>query len=50
MKHLRKLTRTEKVFLKEQGLNPKEFLCERKDFESYTFYYISTGKLVTMRR
>lgn len=50
MKNPKKLTRNQKLFLEEQGLNPKEFLLERKDPESYTFYHIPTGKLVTMRR
>ncbi|WMJ81937.1 hypothetical protein RBU49_06730 [Clostridium sp. MB40-C1] len=50
MKHLRKLTKTQKIFLEQQGLNSKEFLMERKDFESYTFYHIPSAKLVTMRR
>lgn len=50
MKHGRKLTRKQKAFLEEQGLNPEEFLLERQDYESYTFYYIPTGKTITMRR
>ncbi|CCJ32860.1 DUF6906 family protein [Caloramator australicus] len=38
MKHLRRLTREQKVFLSRQGLKPKEYKLERKDADSYTFY------------
>ncbi|WP_179122348.1 DUF6906 family protein [Caloramator quimbayensis] len=50
MKHLRRLTREQKIFLTKQGLRHKEYLLERKDADSYTFYHIPSGKLITMRR
>ncbi|WP_392486760.1 DUF6906 family protein [Haloimpatiens sp. FM7315] len=50
MKHLKKLTREEKKFLKAQGFSPKEFLMERKGFDSYTFFHKLTKKLITIRR
>lgn len=50
MKNPKKLLRKEKVFLVNQGLNPGEYLLERKDTDSYTFYHVPTKKLITIRR
>lgn len=40
----------QKTFLREYGLNPKEFLVVSKAYDHYTFYHIKTGKEVCIRR
>jgi hypothetical protein len=50
LKNGRLLTIEEKMFLKSQDLNPKEFLRTKKLAESYEFLHRPSGKLVTMRR
>lgn len=42
----RRLTRAEKILLKQQGLNPKLYLRLKKDAESYTFIEVVTGKII----
>jgi len=37
-------------FLKEQGLDPKEFLLLETNAYHYKFYHISTGKELVIRR
>lgn len=50
MKKLKKLTREQKGFLRNNGLNPREFLVERAAPESYVFYNINTKVLWNFRR
>lgn len=50
MKKLKKLTREQKAFLANNGLNPREFLIERATPESYVFYNINTKVLWDFRR
>lgn len=50
MKKLRKLNIKQKIFLKEQGLNNKDFLIERVTIDKFVFYNIHTGVLWEMRR
>jgi hypothetical protein len=40
----------ERVLLKQIGVNPKHFLRLDKDWESYTFIQIVTGKKLLVRR
>lgn len=49
MKKLRKLTRTQKRFLEDQGFVAEDYLFERKDAWNYVFYNIHTKQLVEMR-
>ena len=49
MKKLKKLTIEQKGFLRNNGLNPREFLVERAAPESYVFY-INTKVLWNFRR
>lgn len=46
----RKLTREEKVLLKKQGYEPKDFLRTNKTAEGYEFVQVSTGKPLNIRR
>lgn len=46
----RALREKQKRFLKEQGLNPEEFLSLGTAADYYKFYYIKTGKEVVIRR
>jgi len=50
LKNGRSLTRAEKVFLKSQGLNPKEFLRTKKLADHFEFLHRPSGKLVAIRR
>ena len=50
MKKLQKLSREQKEFLSNEGLNPREFLVERAIPESYVFYNINTKVLWNFRR
>lgn len=50
MLHPKKLNRKQKEFLKDIGLNPKDFFRERTCPECYIFIQKSTGKLVSIRR
>ncbi|CUO21889.1 MULTISPECIES: DUF6906 family protein [Clostridium] len=50
MKKLKKLTRDQKRFLSNQGLNSRDFLIERSTPESYVFYNIHTKVLWNFRR
>ncbi|WP_461206881.1 DUF6906 family protein [Clostridium sp. DL1XJH146] len=50
MKHLKRLTKYQKIFLSKQGLDPKDFLLERQTFECYVFYSIKNKRLVCLRR
>ncbi|MFR9291539.1 MAG: DUF6906 family protein [Clostridium paraputrificum] len=45
MKKLKKLTRDQKKFLKEERLNPDDFLMERATPEEYVFYNKHTEAL-----
>lgn len=49
MKKLRKLSRTQKIFLEEQGFKSEDFLFERKDAWNYVFFNIHTKQLVEFR-
>jgi len=40
----------ERVVLKQLGLNPKLFLIFDKDWESYTFTQVISGKKLVVRR
>lgn len=40
----------QRVFLKNYGLNPKDFLLVSKGYDHYTFYHIKTRKEVSLRR
>lgn len=46
----KRLTREEKVFLKKQGYEPKDFLRTNKTAEGYEFVQVSTGKPLSIRR
>ncbi|WP_302739074.1 hypothetical protein [uncultured Clostridium sp.] len=46
----KKLTREQKKFLINEGLDPREFLIERETPESYVFYNINTKVLWNFRR
>jgi hypothetical protein len=50
LKSGRKPTRAEKLFLKSQGLNPKEFLTTKKLADHFEFLHKPSGKLVAIRR
>ncbi|WP_394899420.1 DUF6906 family protein [Clostridium paraputrificum] len=50
MKKLKKLTRDQKKFLKEERLNPDDFLIERATPEEYVFYNKHTEVLWTYDR
>ena len=50
MKKLQKLSREQKEFLSNEGLNQREFLVERATPESYVFYNINTKVLWNFRR
>lgn len=50
MKKLRRLTRDQKKFLKEERLNPDDFLIERATSEEYVFYNKYTEALWTYDR
>lgn len=46
----RRLTREEKVILKKQGYEPKDFLRTNKTADGYEFVQVSTGKPLSLRR
>lgn len=50
LENCRELIEKQKIFLKEQGLNPEEFLSLETSAYHYKFYYIKTGKEVVIRR
>jgi len=50
LKHGRRLTREEKVFLKKEGYNPQDFLRIKKTAEGYEFLEVQTGKILSIRR
>lgn len=50
MKKLQKLTREQKQFLINEGLNPRDFLVERATPEAFVFYNIHTKVLWNFRR
>lgn len=50
MKQLKKLTREQKKFLMEEGLDPRDFLIERSTPEAFVFYNIHTKVLWNFRR
>ncbi|MEG1256876.1 hypothetical protein [Clostridium sp.] len=50
MKNPKKLSYNQKQFLSSQGLDPKDYLIERSEADSYTFYNVKTEQLVTIRR
>ena len=50
IEHCRKLNVEQKCFLKEQGLNPKEFLSIDTRADYYKFYHIKKEKEVVIRR
>lgn len=43
MKNPKRLKRKHKIFLKQQGCDPKDFLIVTEDADSYTFYNKVTG-------
>jgi len=47
---VRKLNSSHERYLINQGLRIRDFMYVSKDYESYTFLYIPTGKEVVMRR
>lgn len=50
MKKLKKLTREQKRFLSNQGLDPKDYLLERATSDEFVFYNIHTKVLWNLRR
>lgn len=50
LENCKELKEKQKIFLEEQGLNPKEFLSLETSADHYKFYYIKTGKEVVIRR
>lgn len=50
LENCRALREKQKRFLKEQGLNPEEFLSVSTSAEGYTFYHIKKRKEVSLRR
>ena len=50
MKQLKKLTREQKKFLMDEGLDPRDFLVERATSEAFVFYNIHTKVLWNFRR
>lgn len=50
MKHGRRLTREEKMFLSRQKFNHKDYLRVSKSAEGYVFVHRMTGKLLEIRR
>ena len=50
MKNLKKLSREQKKFLMEEGLDPRDFLVERSTPEAFVFYNIHTKVLWNFRR
>ncbi|MGG7057563.1 DUF6906 family protein [Clostridium tertium] len=50
MKNYRYPNVEQRVFLKQSGLNPKDFLLVNKAYDHYTFYHIKKGKEVSLRR
>ena len=47
MKNPKKLKRKHKIFLKEQGCRPEDFLIITEDYESYTFFNKVTGVVMS---
>lgn len=50
MLHPKKLNRKQKEFLKEQGLDPKDYWRERTCPDCYVFIQKSNGATLTIRR
>lgn len=50
MENYRNLTEKQKRFLREYGMDPKEFLSISIAADHYTFYHIEKGKEVSLRR
>ncbi|WP_420797477.1 DUF6906 family protein [Clostridium chrysemydis] len=50
MKQLKNLSRNQKRFLMDQGLNPNNYLIERSTPYDYTFFDKKNGKLFSIRR
>lgn len=50
VEHCKELTEKHIEFLKEEGLDPKEFLHLETSAYHYKFYHISTGKELVIRR
>lgn len=48
--YCKELTEKQKRFLKELGMNSKEFLSIWTGADHYKFYHIKTGQEVTIRR
>lgn len=47
---VREPNKYERYLLRKEGHNPKYFLRIEKDWESYTFVEVMTGKILTLRR
>lgn len=50
MENYRELTEKQKRFLREYGLDPKEFLSVITGYDYYTFYHINRRKEISLRR
>lgn len=50
MENYRELNVKQRVFLKEYGLEPKDFLLVATAYDHYTFYHIKSRKEVSLRR
>ncbi len=48
--NIKSLTFDQRVFLRLNQLDPREFMFISEDAESYTFFNIMNGKEVTLRR
>ncbi|MCF0149681.1 MAG: hypothetical protein HUJ77_14950 [Clostridium sp.] len=50
MENYRELKESQKKFLREYGLDPKDFLSVETSYDHYTFYHIKSNKEVSLRR
>ena len=50
MKNLKKLSREQKKFLSNEGVDPNDFLVERATPDEFVFYNIHTKVLWNFRR
>ena len=50
MENYRELTGKQIRFLRDYGLDLKDFLSVRTAYDHYTFYHIKKGKEVSLRR
>jgi hypothetical protein len=50
LKHVKRLTRAEKILLSKRKLNSKNFLRLSKDDEKFEFVEVTSGKILTIWR